>query len=379
MSERRRSKGQRAGARRTYSDRTLKLLWGRAAGRCAMHECRMEVFAEATDYDPIVVIGETAHVAGASDIGPRADTDLSDKERNDYENLILLCRNCHGRIDKQPRSNPTAYLLALKQDHEAWVRAQLPERGRSSTGWKAVSLVGDHPVDLATADAALSPDFMNGDPTRICVPTDTQNWRAVDREIAAAARMVMTDDDAFDQRIAVFPLAPVSACLALGYHLTSRPNVRLFQHHCDDRSWDWPRQAPPRNDISVAGLNENDSECQVVTFVFHLSAVITNAVIAELTEPVGHRVDIRVEAPSTAWLFHPDQIKWVATAAREAFEQAVRTFPACTLWRVLYAGPAPIAVAIGQQINPTMCPAVQLYEYRHKEAPRYRPSIMLSG
>ena len=115
------------------------------------------------------------------------------------------------------------------------------------------------------------------------------------------------------------------------------------------------------------------SECQVVTFVFHLSAVITNAVIAELTEPVGHRVDIRVEAPSTAWLFHPDQIKWVAAAARQAFERVLRHFPACTLWRVLYAGPAPIAVAIGQQINPTMYPAVQLYEYRHKEAPRYRP------
>ena len=29
-----------------------------------MPECRMEVFAEATDYDPIVVIGEMAHVAG---------------------------------------------------------------------------------------------------------------------------------------------------------------------------------------------------------------------------------------------------------------------------------------------------------------------------
>jgi hypothetical protein len=215
MSGRRRANGQGAGARRTYSDRTLKLLWGRSAGRCAMPECRMEVFAEATDYDPIVVMGGMAHVAGASNIGPRANTELSEKERNDYENLILLCRNCHGRIDKQPRSNPTAYLLALRQDHEAWVRAQLPERGRSRTGWKAVSLVGDHPVDLATADAALSPDFVNGDPMRIRVPTETTDWQAVDLEIAAAARSLMSDEDVFDQRIAVFPLAPVSAWLSL--------------------------------------------------------------------------------------------------------------------------------------------------------------------
>lgn len=379
MSGRRRANGQGTGARRTYSDRTLKLLWGRAAGRCAMPECRMEVFAEATDYDPIVVIGEMAHVAGASDIGPRADKSLREKERNDYENLILLCRNCHGRIDKQSRSNPTAYLLVLKQDHEAWVRAQLPERGRSSTGWKAVSLFGDHPVDLATADAALSPGFMNGDPTGIRVPTDTHDWQDVDRDIAAAARSLMMGDDVFDQRIAVFPLAPVSACLSLGYHLTSRPNVRLFQHHRDDRTWVWPRIAMPDQDITVTGLGNSDVECRVVTFLFHLSAVITDAVVAELAEPVGRRIDVRVEVPSTSWLSHPDQIRWVATATRKAFEQAVHDLPRCALWRVLYAGPATIGVAIGQQINPTMYPSVQLYEYRHKETPRYRPSIMLGG
>lgn len=379
MSGRRRANGQGTGARRTYSDRTLKLLWGRAAGRCAMPECRVEVFAEATDYDPIVVIGEMAHVAGASDAGPRANASLSEKERNGYENLILLCRNCHGRIDKQPRSNPTAYLSALRQDHEAWVRAQLPERGKSITGWKAVSLVGDHPVDLATADAALSPDFINGDLTQIRVPTETADWQAVDRDIAAAARTLMTCDDVFNQRIAVFPLAPVSACLSLGYHLTSRPNVRLFQNHRDDRSWVWPRQVPPTHDITVTGLGNSDAGCQVVTFFFHLSAVITEAAIAELTEPVGRRIDVRVEAPSTSWLRHSDQIKLAAAASREAFEQAMRDFPASQLWRVLYAGPAPVGVAIGQQINSTMYPRIQLYEYRHKETPRYRPSILLGG
>jgi hypothetical protein len=379
MSSSRRANGKGTSAQRNYSDRTLKLLWGRTAGRCAMPVCRMEVFADATDYDPIQVIGEMAHVAGASDIGPRADAGLSAKERNDYENLILLCRNCHGRIDKQPRSNPTAYLLALKQDHEAWVRAQLPERGRSSTGWKAVSLVGDHPVDLVTADAALSPDFINGDPTRIRVPTETADWQAVDRDIAAAARALMTGDDTFDQRIAVFPLAPVSACLSLGYHLTSRPNVRLFQHHRDDRSWAWPRQAPPAPDITTTGLGNSDAGCQVATFLFHLSAMITDAAVAELAEAGGRRIDVRVEAPSTSWLRHPNQINWIAAAAREAFEGTMRDSPACRLWRVLYAGPAPAGVAIGQQINPTMYPPVQLYEYRHKETPRYRPSILLGS
>ncbi len=56
-------------AARNYSDRTLKLLWGRAGCRCAMPECRVELLADATTYDPIVVIGEIAHIAAAM-VGP---------------------------------------------------------------------------------------------------------------------------------------------------------------------------------------------------------------------------------------------------------------------------------------------------------------------
>jgi SMODS-associated and fused to various effectors sensor domain len=36
-----------------------------------------------------------------------------------------------------------------------------------------------------------------------------------------------------------------------------------------------------------------------------------------------------------------------------------------------------LAVAIGQQLNPMMYPPDQLYEYRHKETPKYNPSIRL--
>ena len=50
---------------RRYSERTLKILWGRAAGRCAVPECRLELFKEATEHDPIVVIGDIAHIEAA--------------------------------------------------------------------------------------------------------------------------------------------------------------------------------------------------------------------------------------------------------------------------------------------------------------------------
>src|SRR5262245_3304922 len=341
---------------RSYSDRTLKLLWGRAAGRCAMPECRVELYAEATDYDPIVVIGEIAHVAAAADDGPRATSELGTAQRNDYDNLILLCQNCHARIDGQTGFYSVARLKDLKQAHEAWVRASLPERGRSRTGWTVLALRGDYPVDLRTATEAVAPDFIIDTPHVLQVPTAPADWQAVDGDIASAARQLLTGEDAFDRRIAVFPLAPVSACIALGYHLTSRPHVRLFQYYRDEHSWAWPRRSPPAQDIVVSGLNPPSSGCRAATFLFHYSATITDDVLAEAGAPLDFRVDFRVSEPTTGWLQHPDQLAWAAFEARRAFERVMQLLPSAAKWHLFYAGPAPLAVALGQQINPTMYP-----------------------
>lgn len=119
---------------RSYSNRTLKVLWGRAAGRCAMPECRMELIVDATEYDPIVVIGDIAHGAASSDGGPRADPQLTNKQRNDYGNLILLCQNCHARFDGQPNTYSEERWRDIKAAQEAWVRASLPERGNPEPG-----------------------------------------------------------------------------------------------------------------------------------------------------------------------------------------------------------------------------------------------------
>jgi hypothetical protein len=209
------------------------------------------------------------------------------------------------------------------------------------------------------------------------VPSDTADWQAVDRTIAAAAQQLLADGDAFDRRIAIFPLAPISACISLGYHLTSRLNVRLFQHHRDERTWAWPRRPAPAQDIIVSGLDTRPPRDCPATFLFHFSATIADDSVVEAAVPLDFRVDIRVPTPTTGWLQHPEQINWAAFEARRAFEHARTLAPDAPEWHLFQAGPAPLAVAIGQQLNPTMYATTQLYEYRHKEAQRYKPSIRL--
>ena len=169
---------------RSYTDRTLKLLWGRSGGRCTMPECRVELTRTQANTTPLSSSGRW-HTVAASHSGPRAAPLMSAEDRNNYDNLILLCRNCHARIDGQPGAYSIERLKEIKAAHEAWVRASLPERGRSSTGSTLISLQGNHVIDLATAEEALAPDFIADMAQEIRVPTNTDNWQAVDMEIAS--------------------------------------------------------------------------------------------------------------------------------------------------------------------------------------------------
>lgn len=373
-------KAKAKSAPRSYSARTLKLLWGRSAGRCSMPTCRVEVIVDQTSYDPIVVIGDIAHVVAAAGLGPRANTKLKPAARDEYDNLMVLCKNCHTRVDRQPGTYTVAKLLDIKCAHEAWVRASLPERGQSRTGWKCLMFQGDQPLDTQTIAAALAPDYPEGAIKKFSTPSDPADWGAVNTEIVRLVQKLLKGGaDVFETRIAVFSIAPVSACISLGYHFTSRPNIKVFQHDRDGKTWQWPSNSSSLSDDLLVHESFGAATNDDVTFIFHLSATVAEQDLLDANIPTRSRVDFRIPTATVSWLKHPDQISRAVVKIREAMEHAKSRVPHAKRWHVAYAGPAPLAVALGQTINPTMFPAVQLYEFRSHSNPRYQPSISLSG
>jgi hypothetical protein len=105
----------------------LKILWGKAAGRCSI--CRKKLVHEASDEVPSknILLGENCHIVAEKSDGPRGDSILSLDDRNRYPNLILLCRNDHTIIDQDDKSWPIEKLHQIKADHEIWVETQLTE------------------------------------------------------------------------------------------------------------------------------------------------------------------------------------------------------------------------------------------------------------
>src|SRR5579871_6459605 len=109
----------------SISTKTHKMLWGRAANRCAFPECRRELVMNASETDDESLVGEECHIIAREHNGPRGGSSMTAQERDKYSNLILLCNVHHQLIDDQPNTYTVEYLKALKASHEQWVRESL--------------------------------------------------------------------------------------------------------------------------------------------------------------------------------------------------------------------------------------------------------------
>jgi len=65
----------------------VKILWGRAANRCAFSDCKIELTTNG-EKDTLV---EMAHIVAKSTGGPRDCTDILPESKDSYDNHILVC------------------------------------------------------------------------------------------------------------------------------------------------------------------------------------------------------------------------------------------------------------------------------------------------
>lgn len=89
----------------------IKQLFSKSAGKCNM--CKVSNLN----------MLEMAHIIAFNQGGARGNNKLQGD--NSYENLILLCRNCHSVVDKYPEKYPQQELYRIKKDHESYVEANL--------------------------------------------------------------------------------------------------------------------------------------------------------------------------------------------------------------------------------------------------------------
>ena len=100
---------------------TLEKLCALSCNRCAFrdpekgNQCNEPIAKLEWDY----IHAQACHIEAARPKGPRYRVDMTDEERRDFDNLILLCHNHHDLVDRQePKRFSVEVLKKMKADHE---------------------------------------------------------------------------------------------------------------------------------------------------------------------------------------------------------------------------------------------------------------------
>jgi len=101
---------------RQYKPTTIRRLDISSGNQCAEPICTKRLIAE----DGQSIISKICHIEAASKNGPRWNAGMTDDERRDYSNLILLCDEHHTIIDNKDNELkfPVSLLKKWKTAHE---------------------------------------------------------------------------------------------------------------------------------------------------------------------------------------------------------------------------------------------------------------------
>ena len=102
---------------RQYKPTTVKRLYTLSRNQCAAPDCTRKLTAR----DGETSVSKICHIEAATNGGPRFNPEMDDEQRRHFNNLILLCDECHCMIDNPANENiyPADLLKKWKKEHES--------------------------------------------------------------------------------------------------------------------------------------------------------------------------------------------------------------------------------------------------------------------
>lgn len=101
---------------------TVVRLIAAGAGWCYKPDCSTGSLWYVVDEQTTVKLAEVAHMIAAGGEGPRADPEATEDQLTHFNNLLLLCPNCHTIVDRAPETFTLHVIQEWKTAHETRLR-----------------------------------------------------------------------------------------------------------------------------------------------------------------------------------------------------------------------------------------------------------------
>lgn len=330
------------------------MLWGRSAGRCEFRGCNRPLYKSLVTQES-VNLAEKAHIWGFSAGGPRAGRSRT-KALNDINNLMLVCHDCHCKMDKNVGNYPVDLLMAMKAEHERRVQMLTGiAMNRSSQVVVYGAAIGQEnsPLDKERVHAAMAPYRypMTEEPIRLSMvwsgrDSAAEYWTIESNNLRREfERHVRPRLDADRCHWSVFGLAPMPLLVLLGALFTDKTDVEVYQLQREPvPAWGWL----DGQGTSQFELHVPEDMVALPVLVISLSARIshdrvrnavgTSVAIWELTHELPHNDFLKTRAQLSAF----------REAARATIAKIAECHGVTTPLKIFPAMPVAAAVELGR-------------------------------
>jgi hypothetical protein len=337
------SSAANAAPARQISRPVESMLWGRSAGRCEFRGCNRPLYKSSVTQES-VNLAEKAHIWGFSARGPRAGRSRT-KTLNDIGNLMLVCHDCHSKMDKNQGNYPVHLLRAMKAEHEERVRLVTGialDRSSQVVVYGAAIGQENSPLDKVRVHAAMVPARfpMSEEPIKLSMAWSgrdrTPEYWTVESENLRREfeRHVRPRLDTERCHWSVFGLAPMPLLVLLGSLFTDKTEVDVYQLQREPApGWGWlehgaaspfelrpPKDtdAPPVLAISLSARINHDRI---------RSAAGADVAIWELTHAIPHNDFLKTRAQLSSFR-EAARAALASIAARHGLAAPLKIFPA---------------------------------------------------
>lgn len=362
------------------------LLWGRAAGRCEFEGCNKILHRDKYSFKKLNT-GDRAHIIARSKKGPRGDIILSEKEVDNIDNLMLLCKDCHKRIDTYPSDYPIAKLKKMKRLHEQRVEymTDFHENMESYLVTYAAN-IGDIRVPINNNDAFLSM-LKNGKNPAQAQSIDLSNsgnalkdyepefWKVEEQNLIKKFNQKLLDriSETEDvKHISLFAMAPVPLLIKLGTLFTDKIPMDIYQKRREPDTWNW-NYGKATIEFEI---EKTSSKSSIIALNLSISANISND---DIKKTLGKDVSIwsiRLKNPNYDCIKTPNDLSEFRKVIRTIYDEIKSAHGSDKIINIFAAVPVSVAIEIGRTWMPRADLPIQTYN-RTKGSLQFNPAILI--
>jgi len=366
--------------------RDIHKLIADSGGRCNFPGCGEKVIFEYED-GTFVKIVEFCHIIGESPKGPRGHPNFSELEKENPENIILLCANHHKIIDNNIDEYPVDILKQMKTNHTQWVNERLDGlkdavwtlilHSGNVTGTGAPNLdkelifqdfFGSHII--SETEAIIFDEFL----------TKTKNWLNY-KKIQEEWWEGFKNQEEKPKKYIICSINFIPLVIQLGYLIHNTNTYEIYQYHSNENTWKWKplkKERVIQEYFHMISPKDKDNSITEIALSISITGTVNEDDIFEVIGDDIKIVSITVDKPDRTWLNYKEQLLEFQTRYTSLLDKIKKLYNNLKKIHLFYAGPSPIAFIIGSYINPTIHPEFILYNYYVKDSPKYTQALKIN-